>query len=132
MKKVSLVTVLIAGLILMSFAQKKDLPIVKFETRNQLVMGHIIRPITNFKIYNDSLVMTAIGGAGFNQYKKNNIPVKTVHPYKASITIIGDIHTYKYENETISIIISITNKKKVVVYRVKDLFTGKVSEMMYY
>ncbi|MHA1815315.1 MAG: hypothetical protein ACTSX1_04865 [Candidatus Heimdallarchaeaceae archaeon] len=116
----------------MSYGQNDSL-INEFETKNMLVMSQIVRPIYNFKVYNDSLVQTITGGFSFKQYKKKNIPVKSVFIINLQDISQGDVLIYKFENNDKSIQITFKpNGKAIVLFRTKDSFSGAVSEIMYY
>lgn len=134
MKKIKLMMITLSMMCLMtmvSFGQ--DTIINKFQTKNMLVMGQIVKPIFEFTVYNDSLIQTIIGGFSFNQYEKRNVPTKTVLSIKLQDISIGDVKIYKFEDSTRSIKITFQpNGKAVVLFRVKDSFSGSINETMYY
>ena len=132
MKKHALLNILFILLMAYSFGQTNDKLIAEFETKNMSGFGIVTKPVVNFKLYNDSLVKTVVGGTGFKQYEKNNMPVKTVFPYSFKETTLGDITDYEFQDETISIKVTITSKKHIVLHRIKDNFSDKITEMMYY
>jgi hypothetical protein len=133
MIKVKLMMIaLMMCLVGLSYGQNDSL-INESNTNKVLMMGNVMNSTYTFKIYNDSLVRTVTGGSMLKSAIRNKIPTSDVIILKLQILSIGNIKNYKYEDETKSIQISVKpNGDAIIIFRIKDSFSGKITELMYY
>ncbi len=101
-------------------------------TNKVSIMGTIMSTTCTFNMYNDSLVRTSVSGAIFKNNIKNNIPNHDVTLLKLQNTSVGNIISYKYEDDTKNIQITFNKGKGIVLWKIKDSFSGKITEFMYY
>ena len=132
----NLIFLIFISISVQSFSQEtvlieNDSAIAIVNTNKLSAMGNIVSAKYSFNLYNDSLVVNMTGGMGYKRALKMGV-AKQVHLLECNTMVQGEIVTYKYENDEKSIVITLTDKRKVVMFRVKDSFTGKVSEMMYF
>jgi len=132
MKKLLFVSTLLLCTLISYSQNNSDKPITVLNTNKMSASGMVASSKYNFKIYNDSLIMEYIGGMGYNKAVKKGLPLKTIHKIKCKVEALGNINSYLYQNEKISIRITQDNTKVSVLFRTKDNFSGQVTEILYY
>ena len=111
-------------------AQEK---LTEFTTTHVTSMGYNNKMKMKFQLFDDSLVMTVMDKRAVKQMEKMGAPVVTTLPYSFEKTEAPNLVQYVYRDEAMEIrITQAYETPPTVIMRVKDSFSGQISEQLYF
>ena len=117
---------------LMNTIQSQEM-ITEFNTSHVSGLGNMSKMQMNFKVYNDSLVMSYLGKNIVKMMEKRGIPTKVTytHPFELTATDIMEMYVFRSDEEDFQIVTKNKAGLPSVRIRKKDTFSNEVVEMVY-